>query len=212
MPSRLTRRSPRLKLDGTPPLVGLTGGMGAGKSTALEALRGLGAQVLSTDAVVHELYGESRVRDAVVARWGTEVAPEGRVDRAAVAARAFAGGSDERAWLERLLWPLVGARIAAWVEHVRALRPAPPAAVVEVPLLFEAGMESGFDATIAVIAEERTRQERAAGRSHALADERAARQLSQAEKAQRATFVVHNDGNEDDLRHELAGVLAKLSR
>ncbi len=193
------------------PFVGLTGGMGAGKSTALAALEDLGAQVLSTDVVVHELYGDRRVKDAVVERWGAEVAPAGVVDRAAVAAKAFAGGDEQRRWLEGLLWPLVGARIAVWLEHVRALRPAPRAAVVEVPLLFEAGMEGGFDATIAVVAEEETRRERAAGRGHALVDERAARQLSQEDKAQRATFVVHNNGTKGDLRRELADVLGKLS-
>jgi dephospho-CoA kinase len=192
------------------PFVGLTGGMGAGKSTALKALEDLGAQVLSTDAVVHELYGDGRVRDAVVERWGVEVAPGGVVDRAAVAAMAFAGGEQDRRWLEALLWPLVGARIAGWLEHVRALRPAPKAAVVEAPLLFEAGMERGFDATIAVVAQEKTRAERAAGRGHALAEERVARQLSQEEKARRATFVVHNDSSEEDLRRELADVLGKL--
>jgi dephospho-CoA kinase len=193
------------------PFVGLTGGMGAGKSAALVALEELGAQVLSTDTVVHELYGEERVKDAVVERWGAEVAPGGVVDRAAIAAKAFEGGTEERQWLESLLWPLVGARIAAWFEHVRTLRPAPRAAVVEVPLLFEAGMEGSFDATIAVIAQEQTRMERAAGRGHALADERAARQLSQEEKARRATFVVDNDDSTGDLRRKLADVLGKLS-
>jgi dephospho-CoA kinase len=83
--------------------------------------------------------------------------------------------------------------------------------VVEVPLLCEAGMEGGFEATIAVVAREDTRRERAAGRGHALADERVARQLSQEEKAGRATFVVRNDGTVGDMRRELAGVLAKLS-
>jgi dephospho-CoA kinase len=194
------------------PFVGLTGGMGAGKSTALRALEELGAQVLSTDAVVHELYGDRQIRDAVVGRWGADVAPGGVVDRAAVAARAFAGGDKDRKWLESLLWPLVGARIAGWLEYVRTLHPPPRAAVVEVPLLFEAGMEGGFDATIAVIAGEETRLARAAGRGHALVDERVARQLSQEEKAQRATFVVRNDGTEADMRRELAGVLVKLPR
>ncbi len=193
------------------PFVGLTGGMGAGKSTALKVLEELGAQALSADAVVHELYGERHVRDAMVERWGPEVAPAGVIDRAAIAARAFAGGDEDRRWLEGLVWPLVGARIAGWLEHVRAMRPVPRAAVVEVPLLFEAGMEAGFDATIAVIAQEQTRAARAAGRGHALPDERVARQLSQEQKAQRATFVVHNDGTERDLRRELTGVLAKLS-
>jgi dephospho-CoA kinase len=193
------------------PFVGLTGGMGAGKSTALKALEELGAQVLSTDAVVHELYGDEQVRDAVVERWGPEVAPGGVVERGVVAAKAFAGGEDDRHWLEGLLWPLVGVRIAGWLEHVRALRPPPRAAVVEVPLLFEAGMERGFDATIAVVAQEEMRAERAAGRGHALADERVARQLSQEEKARRATFAVRNDGSEGDLRRKLAEVLGKLS-
>jgi dephospho-CoA kinase len=195
--------------DPVVPFVGLTGGMGAGKSTALAALRRLGAAVLSTDAVVHELYAEEHLRNAVVERWGPEVAPGEVVDRAAIAARVFADDA-ERAWLEGLLWPLVGERIGVWLTEARAQRPPPPAAVVETPLLFEAGMESAYDATIAVIAEERLRRERAAGRGHALADERLARQLPQEEKARRATFTVHNDGTEEQLQRELSVVLEKL--
>ena len=193
------------------PFVGLTGGMGSGKSTALEALRRLGAEVLSSDAVVHELYEGGQLREAVVNRFGDEVAPGGVVDRAAVARRAFASAED-RAWLEGQVWPLVGARVAGWLEQVRAMRPAPRAAVVEVPLLFEAGLDQLYDATIAVIAEESVRRLRAAGRGHALLDERAGRQLSQQEKARRATFVVHNDGTEEDLERELSAVLGKLGR
>ena len=196
------------------PFVGLTGGMGSGKSTALQALERLGAAVLSSDAVVHELYEGPELRDAVIARWGAEVAPGGVVDRSEVASRAFSD-AEERKWLEGLLWPLVGARVAAWLSEVRggASRwgPSPRAAVVEVPLLFEAGLERVYDATIAVVAEEPARRERAARRGHALADERAARQLSQAEKAAKATFVVENDGTERDLERALEVVLDKLS-
>src|SRR5918997_5842889 len=94
------------------PFVGLTGGLGAGKSTALSALARLGAATLSTDAVVHELYESDAVRDAVVGRWGDEVAPGGRVDRSAVARRAFATPED-RQWLEELLWPEGGEGVAA---------------------------------------------------------------------------------------------------
>ena len=82
--------------------------------------------------------------------------------------------------------------------------------MVEVPLLFEAGLEKLYDATIAVVSEEQVRRDRAAARGHALADERAARQLSQEEKAQRATFVVRNDGTEEGLERELSAVLDKL--
>jgi dephospho-CoA kinase len=191
------------------PFVGLTGGMGAGKSTALSALEGLGAAVLSTDAVVHELYGGGQVRDAVVERWGQQVAPGGVVDRAAVAGKAFEDPS-ERQWLEDLLWPLVGERIALWLQQARATTPPPRAAIVEVPLLFEAGMGDTFDLTIAIVADEQLRRQRAAGRGHALADERLARQLSQQDKAARATFAVRNDGTQQDLVAKLSAILDKL--
>jgi dephospho-CoA kinase len=191
------------------PFVGLTGGMGAGKSTALAALSRLGAAVLSTDAVVHELYESPQMRDAVVARFGSAVAPAGVVDRAELARRAFAD-ERQRAWLEGLLWPQVGARVAAWLAEVRAQTPPPRAAVVETPLLFEAGMDAIYDATIAVIASEPLRRERAAGRGHAVAEERASRQLSQEEKARRASFVVRNEGTEGELETELSAILDKL--
>jgi dephospho-CoA kinase len=191
------------------PFVGLTGGLGAGKSTALAALRDLGAATLSTDAVVHELYASDAVRDAVVERWGAQVAPDGIVDRSVVAAHAFADPG-ERAWLESLLWPLVGARVAAWREEVAAQAPPPPAAIVETPLLFEAGLDGMYDATIAVIAPEDVRAERAAARGHHAVDERAARQLTQEEKAQRATFVLVNEGTIADMENELSSILAKL--
>ena len=192
------------------PFVGLTGGMGAGKSTALEVLERLGAVTLSTDAVVHELYATDEVRDLVVARWGDEVAPAGVIDRPAVAKHVFAE-PDERAWLEGELWPRVGARVAAWRDEVARGEPAQVAAVVETPLMFEAGMDAIYDATIAVVADERVRAERAAARGHVAQDERAARQLSQDEKARRATFVVHNSATVDDLERQLSDVLARLS-
>jgi len=189
--------------------------MGAGKSTALAALERLGAAVLSSDAVVHELYEEEPLREAVVGRWGPAVAPGGVVDRPAVAERAFRS-EDDRRWLEGLLWPLVGARVAAWLQEVRSgskgAQPRARAAVVETPLLFEAGLAGMYDATIAVVSEEELRRERAAKRGHVLADERAARQLSQEQKALRATFVVRNDGSEEDLERELSAVLDRLSR
>jgi dephospho-CoA kinase len=149
------------------------------------------------------------VRAAVVARWGDEVAPGGTVDRRAVAGKAFAG-PDERAFLEGLLWPRVGARIAEWRAVESQREPAPPALVVEVPLLFESGMDAGFDATIAVIADEETRRERAAARGHESVDERTARQLPQDQKAERATFAVANSGTIEELESRLSAVLAKL--
>jgi dephospho-CoA kinase len=191
------------------PFVGLTGGLGAGKSTALDALAELGAATLSTDAVVHDLLGTAAVRDRLVERLGDDVAPDGAVDRAAVAAKVFAS-PDDRAWLEGLLWPRVAERVAEWREEVDAAEPRPLAAVVETPLLFEAGMETFYDHTIAVVADEATRAERAGARGHEAVDERAGRQLPQEEKAQRADFAVRNDGTRGELRERLSRVLATI--
>jgi dephospho-CoA kinase len=138
------------------------------------------------------------------------VAPAGVVDRAAVARHAFAA-PEERAWLEGLLWPLVGERVATWRSELAQRDPPPRAAVVETPLLFEAGLERGYDATIAVVADEDVRAQRAAARGHHAVDERSARQLSQEEKAARATYVVANSGTVEQLELALAAVLEKLN-
>jgi dephospho-CoA kinase len=191
------------------PFVGLTGGLGAGKSTALELLAELGAATLSSDAVVHELLATDELRELVVDRLGPEVASDGALDRSRIAERVFAD-EEARAWLERELWPRVGERVAAWRAGLEDVDPRPRAAVVEVPLLFESGMEGGFDATIAVVADEALRERRAAARGHASVAERAGRQLAQDDKAARADHAVRNDGSVDALRSALAVVLEKL--
>jgi dephospho-CoA kinase len=160
---------------------------------------------------VHELYEDPAVVEIVRERFGEQVAPGGSVDRAAVARAAFADAED-RAWLEGLLWPRVGARIAEWREQLQHQSPPPRAAVVEVPLLFESGMGDAFDATVAVIADEQLRADRAGARGHAALAERGARQLTQEEKAQRATWIVVNDGSVDDLESKLSGILEMLER
>jgi dephospho-CoA kinase len=188
-------------------LVGLTGGIGAGKSEALAALARLGAATLSTDAVVHDLLATPQVRDLLVERLGPEVAPGGAVDRRAVAARVFADPA-ARAWLEGVLWPRVGERIRAWRAELAA-RPEPPRlGVVEVPLLFEAGMEGLFDATLAVVSQRGA--ERAAARGHAGVDARTARQLPQDQKAARADHVVRNEGDLRDLQRSLSALVARM--
>jgi dephospho-CoA kinase len=191
------------------PFVGLTGGLGSGKSEALRALGELGAATLSTDAVVHELLASGELTDAISGRLGAELAPDGELDRALIAERVF-GDDDARNWLEGELWPRVGKRVAEWKQEVDALDPPPRAAVVEVPLLFESGMEAAFDATIAVVADEEVRAERAGARGHSSVAERTGRQLSQEEKAERADYEVRNEGTLDELREKLSRVLARL--
>lgn len=191
------------------PFVGLTGGIAAGKSEALKAFERLGAATLSTDAVVHELLTGGEIRDKLVERFGAAVAPDGEIDRGAVGEVVF-GDPEQREWLEGLLWPRVGQRVWDWRQELERNDPPPRAAVVEVPLLFEAGMEGGFDRTIAVVADEPVREERAGARGHSGLESRTSRQLSQEEKAQRADIVVRNDGSIDDLERELSAVLATM--
>jgi dephospho-CoA kinase len=196
------------------PFVGLTGGIGAGKSTALAALERLGAVTLSTDAVVHSLYETADVRDRVIAHFGPGVArPDSDppvIDRGALASRAFADDA-ERAWLEGLLWPRVGEAVTRWRAESEAASPPPRALVVETPLLFEAGLDRGYDVTIAVIADEHLRSARADARGHAAVAQRTARQLSQMQKSQRATYTVVNDGTEAELSSKLSVVLDRLA-
>ena len=154
--------------------------------------------------MVHELYEDAEVRAAVMERWGT-------TDRSEIASKAFATPED-RQWLEELLWPRVGARMWTWRKEQEGREPPPRALVVEVPLLFESGMDGAFDATVAVVADEAVRRERAGARGHAALDERTSRQLTQEEKAARATYTVANSGTIEDLQETLTGVLEKLNQ
>ena len=191
-----------------PLLIGLTGGIAAGKSEALEAFGRLGAETISSDAVVHELLDSEPVRDRLIERWGPQIAPDGAIDRSRVGEIVFER-PEELAWLEAEMHPRVAERIDAWR---RSLAPGTDFGVVEVPLLFETAMADAFDVTVAVVADDDTRRARAEQRGHALVEERAARQLDQDEKAARADHVVHNDGSLADLEVQLSDLLAKLAR
>jgi dephospho-CoA kinase len=189
-----------------PLTIGLTGGIAAGKSEALAAFERLGAATISSDAVVHELLETEPLLPRLIERWGRKVAPGGRVDRDRIGSIVFAD-PDELKWLEGEIHPLVGKRIGTWLT---SLPEDTDAAVVEVPLLFEAGMDGAFDTTVAVVASDEVRRERAQARGHALVDEREARQLAQEEKASRAEHVVRNDGSVEDLERELSALVEKL--
>jgi dephospho-CoA kinase len=189
-----------------PLTIGLTGGIAAGKSEALAAFERLGAATISSDAVVHELLETEPLLPRLIERWGRKVAPGGQVDRDRIGSIVFAD-TDELKWLESQIHPLVGERIGTWMT---SLPEGTDVAVVEVPLLFEAGMEEAFDTTVAIVTADEVRRERAQARGHALVDEREARQLVQAEKASRAAHVVQNDGSIEDLERGLSALVEKL--
>jgi len=190
-----------------PLTIGLTGGIAAGKSEALAAFGRLGAATLSADAVVHDLLEGEPLRREMTERWGAEVAPAGApTDRGRIGGIVFAD-PEELAWLESKIHPAVGAETAAWIA---GLPDEVEVAVVEVPLLFEGEMAPVFDTTVAVVTADEVRRARAEARGHTLVGEREARQLSQAEKADRAEHVIENDGTVEELEQRLSALVAKL--
>jgi dephospho-CoA kinase len=191
-----------------PLTIGLTGGIAAGKSEALAAFKRLGAATLSSDAVVHELLETEPLRGRLGERWGPEVLSEEGVNRPKIGEIVFAD-PDQLTWLEAQIHPLVQKRTGEWL---LSLPTETEVAVVEVPLLFEAGSDKVFDTTVAIVTADEVRRERAAARGHALVDEREARQLTQSEKAARAEHVIENDGSVEDLERALSALLAKLRR
>jgi len=190
-----------------PTFVGLTGGVGAGKSEALAAFERAGAATLASDLIVHDLLRGDELRRRLVDRWGEGVAPGDEIDRGRVAAIVF-DRPNELAWLESELHPRVGERVAEWSA---GLPPDTELAVVEVPLLFETGMEKLFDAVVCVVAGRELREERAARRGLPGVDGRSARQLSQAEKAARATHVISNDGSLAELDAKIVDLVGELT-
>jgi dephospho-CoA kinase len=177
--------------------VGLTGAMGAGKSTALAVFRELGALTESADEIVHHLYDRPSVRGRLVERFGADiVAAHGRVDRRALA-RKVAGSRTELRWLEDLTHPLVAAEVQARA----AAAPSGSVVVTEVPLLFEARYKPLFDVVVTIEAPRDVRARRAARR----ADPRCFEDLDilQATPEQRKSisdFVFVNDGEIAHLR------------
>ena len=126
----MPRSSPR-----HPIAVAITGGIGTGKSTALEAFRARGAATVSSDEIVHHLLAtDDDVRDEVVATLGEDVLTDGRPDRAKIAQAVFSD-RERLAWLEGLLHPLVSREYLTWREQLAQLDEPPRVCVTEVPLL-----------------------------------------------------------------------------
>jgi dephospho-CoA kinase len=188
-----------------PAFIGLTGAIGSGKTEALRALARLGAATLSTDEVAHEALSDPDVVAKLTGRWGPGVEADGTVDRQAVGEIVF-NDPEELRWLESITHPRVGEKVWAWRQR---LGPDVELAVVEVPLLFEAGMEAGFDGVLVVRAGDR-RAGWLEARGDAGVEGRSGRQLTEDEKAERATWVVDNDGTLADLESRLGEMWPRL--
>jgi len=194
-------------------VLGITGGLGCGKSTAARLFEGRGFRRLDSDAIVREK--ALTVPEAMAAlrnRYGGGVfASDGSVDRTALGQRVFSDDA-EREWLEKLTHPFV-------FEELRtSLRPAPadggrPLWIVEVPLLFEQKLENWFDYIVCVgcaLSQQLARLEQR-GLSRALAEQRISKQLPLARKIESSDFVLWNEGSADFLQAQIDRLIAALA-
>jgi len=194
-----------------PPRLAVTGGIGSGKSTALAFLAELGAATVSSDVIVHQVYTSPEIVSALDGRFGAPVVLDGCVHRPALSEAVF-GDEQALAWLERLTHPLVRRRIEEWARSCEASPEAPALLAVEVPLLFESGqMLDLFDCVLLVTAPADVRRRRLAAKMTPQDfDRRVARQMSEAEKADRSHFVYENSGPRTAMRDYLAEVFASI--
>jgi dephospho-CoA kinase len=187
-------------------VIGVTGGIGSGKSTAAEILAQLGAVVIDADRVGHDVYRPGSVGwDRVVAQFGREiVAEDGGIDRRRLGSIVFTD-SARLAQLNAIVHPLIREAVAARIAAERAAARA-PAVVVEAALLVEAGWHTLVDEVWVITAapalvEERLVRQR--GLAPAAVAARMRAQLADAERIAHAAVVVENTGSLDELRTRL---------
>jgi dephospho-CoA kinase len=199
MPPRRTAR---------PLAVAITGGIGAGKTTALIAFARHGAAVVSSDQIVHGLIANDlEVRAALLERFGDRILDEARqIDRGAIAEIVFADPA-ELEFLEQLLHPRVVRDYLEWRESLALLDDPPEVCVTEVPLLYEVGGEARFDAVVTITAPRELREARSRVSD---IDGRSSRLISDDEKVGRADFAYDNCGTEEELDAFVVSVLEEL--
>ena len=194
--------------------IGLTGGMGCGKSAAADAFRKLGVEVLDADKLAHIALAENMgVRESLSKIFGEKAfPPDANPNRAEIAKIAFSD-KEKLATLENALHPAIN---AMWLERLREIQASCDgkfsALVVEMPLLFEKGLEKNFDICITVFCSETARRERLLkrGMSEHDIDARDAYQLPLSQKVRLATVALFNEGDFDFLYKQAALTLNNL--
>lgn len=189
-------------------IVGLTGSIGMGKSTAAARLRELGIGVFDADGDVHRLYEGPLANDIEAAFPGTTV--DGKVDRAKLSAQLMKAPERMKV-LEAIVHPRVRANERAFLaaEHARGAKMA----VLEIPLLFESGADDSVDAVVVVSASPQLQRERVLmrpGMTAAKLDSLLSRQLADAEKRARAHFVVDTSGSIEASHAQIDAIVAQL--
>jgi dephospho-CoA kinase len=181
-------------------LVGLTGGIGSGKSKVLEIFKSLGANVEDTDSIVHEIYEENEeVHKQLLNRWGNKVFQNNSPDRKVIAGIVF-NDKKELKWLNQLMHPLVKERIAAKQNEKFNL--------IAVPLLYEVNWHSEFDTVVSVWCSQKNQQKRLINRgwSESEIKARISAQIDQNEKITRADYGIINDWSLKSLNRQCRSI------
>lgn len=191
--------------------IGLTGSIGMGKSTVARMFGELGAHVWDADAAVHRLYAKGGAAVEAIAAKFPEIVMNGEVDRAALAAAVLSDPAELKQ-LEDIVHPLVAADRTVFSAEAAAA--GAPAAVFDIPLLFENGSEAFFDAVVVVSAGEATQRDRVLARPGMTAPKFEAilgQQMPDAEKRARADYVISSDqpmdAMFDDVRNAYEAIL-----
>ncbi|MGE3110032.1 MAG: dephospho-CoA kinase [Phycisphaerales bacterium] len=213
--------SPRQPSRRRIPVIGLVGGIGSGKSEVARVLESLGCVVLDSDAQAKAMLDRDDVRRELVSWWGPDILskPAGSdpgaaraIDRAAVARIIFSDPA-QRTRLERLIHPLLHQQRRARIESLELAAPAPPAIVIDAPLLIEAGVDRECDVLVFVDAPRAQRVRRVRetrGWDEAELARREAAQMPLDTKRARCQHHVRNDGSLESLRAQVAGMLTRM--
>jgi dephospho-CoA kinase len=196
------------------PVIGLVGGIGAGKSTAAAEFAHLGCAVIDGDAIGHQLLAEPTVRRRLRERWGKGIfRPDGAVDRARLGKIVF-GDGDQRRALEGILHPLIRRRIADAVGRAQA-DPAVAAAVVDAAVLLEAGWDDLCTHLVFIDADEPTRAGRATaarGWDRPTWSAREKSQISLDKKRRRCHYTIANSSSVSHLSEQIRGIFREVFR
>ena len=190
-------------------VLGLTGSIGTGKSTTAAMFRDLGVPVHDADATVHDLYRNEAV--APVAAHFPEALSDGAIDRKVLSA-VLARSPERFGELEAIIHPLVRAREAAFIDAER--RKASPLVVLDIPLLYETGGQTRVDKVVVVTCDPMVQRERVLSRP-GMTEEKLAlilsRQMPDAEKRQRADFLIDTGKGLEAARKQVEEIIAKLT-
>lgn len=186
-------------------VIGLTGNLGTGKTTAAMMFAQMGAEVIDADRIVHELLLEDGpCRKKILALFPDVCGVDGEIDRMLLAQEVF-GNRDKLQRLEGILHPAVSARIKQVLRALRAQKDR-SVVVLDIPLLFEAGMEGMVDAVIVVKADRRLQIDRVVRTrkmTRAAVQARLRRQMPQREKLKRADFIIDNRFSKAETRAQV---------